>query len=362
MANSFRSNSVEFNKSMDKDIRSKNGIYFTPKPVRDLLYTELNKRCTNHPMKILEPAFGSGEFLFDLIEKYPSSHITGVEKHTELFTNVVSWVTPESKTKCTLRCMDFLDFSSSDKYDLIVGNPPYFVIKSPKHDIKSYAKQCSHGRLNIYVLFLYKCLEYHLEDCGFLAFILPTSLYNSGYYQSMRDYIFKYTTIHFLSDLQKPGFHDTNQSTMVMILQKSKTHNDFIYKSLSNEVFISPYYEKLQELTNQQCCTLHSLGLGAKIGNVVWNQIKDKLTDDQSQTLLIYPCNIKNSEFKLFHSGENKNVLKKQYIITKLLNKDTLSGPVILLTRGYGNKVCFDSVLIENNNFYAENHIIVIYR
>jgi hypothetical protein len=32
-----------------------------------------------------------------------------------------------------------------------------------------------------------------------------------------------------------------------------------------------------------------------------------------------------------------------------------------LITRGYGNSVCFDSVLIHHQNFFAENHIVVIY-
>jgi adenine-specific DNA-methyltransferase len=354
MTASFRPNSIEFQKTIDKDVRSTNGIYFTPKKVRDILYTELDKLNIINPQRILEPSFGSGEFIFDLIEKYSSSNIVGVEKNSGLFDNVSS-----QTSKCILKCMDFLDYSSKQKHDLIIGNPPYFVLKNPSKDIKQkFSKQCNSGRLNMCILFLYKCLEYHLQDDGFLAFILPTSLYNSLYYQSMRNYIYKYTTIHYLSNLDKPGFYDTNQNTMLMILQKKKLNDHFIYKSLNNSIFISPYYKDLTELT-QNNVNMNSLHMGTKIGNIVWNQIKTKLTDDDSQTLLIYPSNIKNCKFQL--NTSNKNTSKKQYVSKDKIDKETINGPVILITRGYGNSVCFDSVLIHHQNFFAENHIVVIY-
>jgi hypothetical protein len=43
------------------------------------------------------------------------------------------------------------------------------------------------------------------------------------------------------------------------------------------------------------------------------------------------------------------------------MKKPTLSGPLILVERGYGNSFSFNSVLVELEEFYAENHINVIY-
>ena len=90
-----------------------------------------------------------------------------------------------------------------------------------------------------------------------------------------------------------------------------------------------------------------------KSGNIVWNQVKPKLADEG--TLLIYSSNIKNSELTLNNLGG----IKKQYVTD--IKKPVLDGPVILVERGYGNTYKFNNVLVHMNNFYAENHINVIY-
>jgi adenine-specific DNA-methyltransferase len=99
---------------------------------------------------------------------------------------------------------------------------------------------------------------------------------------------------------------------------------------------------------------LKELGLGAKTGNVVWNQVKEKLADEG--TLLIYSSNINNCELKVDNLHGDK---RKQYV--KDLKKPTLSGPLILVERGYGNSFNFNCVLVTLKEFYAENHVNVIY-
>ena len=45
-----------------------------------------------------------------------------------------------------------MKYKSETRFNCIIGNPPYFIVedKNPK---------CMIGRPNIYVAFLYKCLE-----------------------------------------------------------------------------------------------------------------------------------------------------------------------------------------------------------
>ena len=85
----------------------------------------------------------------------------------------------------------------------------------------------------------------------------------------------------------------------------------------------------------------------------MWNQVKDKLAD--TGTLLIYSSNIRGSKLTL---GNLKGT-KKQYV--KDLKKPKLKGPVILVERGYGNSFSFDSTLVKLDEFYAENHLNVLY-
>ena len=53
---------------------------------------------------------------------------------------------------------DFLELNIIKKYDLIVGNPPYFEIKKKDLKYEGYQTVIS-GRINIYTLFLYKCIR-----------------------------------------------------------------------------------------------------------------------------------------------------------------------------------------------------------
>jgi len=337
----FRETSKQFNTSLSKEERQQQGIFFTPKKARDFLFSTLADLGVT-PKVILEPSFGSGEFLLDARSKYPKAKLLGVEKNEALFNSVKC-------PKASLTCTDFLTWKG--KADLIVGNPPYFVLKAGV-DKKAYAP-CMTGRPNIYVLFLYKCLEEHLEKDGFLAFIIPTSLYNCSYYQPMRDYIAKHTTIRHLENLNKPGFYETGQETMLIVLQKKKVNDDYIFESKSGNTYISPYWRELADLT-KNTKTLSDLGLGVKTGNVVWNQVKENLSDNG--TLLIYSSNIKDCELKLDNLGGKE---RKQYVSG--LTKPMLDGPVILVDRGYGNSYSFNSVLVTMKNFYAENHVNVIY-
>ena len=345
----FRETSKRFNASMSKTDRQEQGIFFTPKKARDMLFGKLSELGIS-PRKILEPSFGSGEFLLDAKRVYPEAELIGVEKNEELFEAV----------KCPgaqLSCCDFLDWKGSA--DLIIGNPPYFVIKSDtmtakeKREFAAKHSDAMTGRPNIYILFLYKCLAEHLEENGVLAFIIPTSLYNCSYYQPMRNYIQANTTILFVESLNKPGFYETGQDTMLIVLQKRKMNDNYIFRSKSGNIYISPYYRELYEIT-KDTKTLSDLGLGAKTGNVVWNQVKEHLSD--SGTLLLYSSNINNCELKV------DNLLgkeRKQYVTG--ITKPTLSGPLILVERGYGNSFSFNSVLVDLKDFYAENHLNVIY-
>lgn len=346
---SFRPNSIKFNESLTKTVRQATGIFFTPKKARDLLFQKLTDLGVTAPTRILEPSFGTGEFLLDAQARFPTAELHGVELNEALYKSLVL-------PTATLVHANFMDWTGTA--DLIIGNPPYFVVPATAE-----TKRVATGRPNIYILFLRKCLEEHLSPDGHLAFIIPTSLYNCSYYQPMRDYIVANTTIRYVETLNQPGFFETGQETMLIILQKrlptSLEPMPYLYKGKNGSTYISPDYKELYELTGPATTTIQALGLKVKTGNVVWNQVKESLTSDatgETTKLLIYSRNITGSELCL------NNILgteKKQYV--KGLTKPTLDGPVILVERGYGNAVSFNSALVSIKGFYAENHINVIY-
>jgi len=337
---SFNENSDKLNKSLSKEIRKSQGIFFTPRKARDLLFQELDKLHVN-PQHILEPSFGSGEFIDDANIKYPDAKITGVEYNDTIFKTY-------KNPKATLIHHNFMTYTSDTKFDCIIGNPPYFVIKDKN-------PKCMVGRPNIYIAFLYKCLEEHLVNNGYLAFILPTSLYNCSYYEPMRKYIYDNCTIHFVKTLDVK-YYETAQDTMLIILQKKKDKSHKYIFNQNKSVYISPYYKELKNII-KDTKTISELDLCVKTGSIVWNQEKKKLIDlDKDATLLIYNTNIVDGKLVL------NNIIskdKKQYI--KGITKLPINGKAILVNRGYGNvEYKFNYIMVDLKEFYAENHVNTI--
>ena len=80
----FRESSKKFNEELCKETRQQHGIFFTPKTARERLFQILDNQKVS-PTSILEPSFGSGEFLDDLYEKYPDAEIHGVELNEDMY-------------------------------------------------------------------------------------------------------------------------------------------------------------------------------------------------------------------------------------------------------------------------------------
>ena len=100
--------------------------------------------------------------------------------------------------------------------------------------------------------------------------------------------------------------------------------------------------------------SLNELGFYANVGNIVWNQHKDILTNNKSKTRLIYSSNIENNKFV---DKDFKNEEKKKFI-----NKKGINEPLLVINRGYGvGEYNFNYCLLnENFEFLVENHLICI--
>jgi hypothetical protein len=330
----FRDVSITATKFLTKECKQKGGIFFTPKEDRSRVFEILDsfKVC---PSSILEPSFGSGEFLEDIYERYPRASVTGVELNTHLF---------QLSSKPNLYNIDFMEYTG--KHDLIIGNPPYFVIPKSKDTVL-----CQTNRPNMFVQFLYKSITENLTEAGYLAFVLPTSLFNCSYYELVRRYMFEFTTILAVERLDG-SYLETQQPTFMLVLQKGKRNDNFFIER-NGSVYITPFKDEIADLI-LNTKTLSELGFKVSTGEVVWNQEKDKLSDQG--VLLIYSSNFKDGVLDLESPLKNP---KKQYI--QGFKRAPLSGKVILINRGYGNaSYSLKCVLFESNQFYAENHVNVV--
>jgi len=328
----FTTKSVELTKALTKAEKKDNGIFFTPKTARVRIF-ELLKKHHIRPKSILEPSFGSGEFLEDLYSVYPKSAIYGVEKCKALY---------DSVNYPNLQNIDFMDYEG--KHNLIIGNPPFVVIPQTEE-----TKQCQTSRPNLFVQFIWNSITKHLKPGGYLAFVLPTAFYNCSYYEKMRKYLFENTTILELESLDGK-YLETQQDTFLLLLKNEKSDNTK-FVIINDNHYLTPHWKELKELLTGST-TLKNLRFTVKTGEVVWNQEKDKLASEG--TLLLYSSNFKNGKVEFPEmTGE-----KKQYI--NGFKKPALSGKSILINRGYGNSYSLDCVLVDYPAYYAENHVNVI--
>jgi type I restriction-modification system DNA methylase subunit len=248
---------------------------------------------------------------------------------------------------------DFLKYEFTTKFDLIVGNPPYFVMKNTLVD-KKYKKFYT-GRANIFIIFILKCLSL-LKPDGVLAFVLPKSFLNCVYYDKTRAYInHNFQILDIYESYDK--YIETAQPTVVFMLKNSKIvagNERFVLEKNKFTVFGSEGH--IKELTElyKNSKTLNHLGFKVSVGKVVWNQCKSILTDDKTKTRLIYSSDIVNKKLSI---KEYSNPQKKNYI-----DKPGITTPMMILNRGYGvgNYVFNYCILDGHMSYLIENHLICI--
>lgn len=335
----------EITNHLSKKEKKDYGIFFTPSEATDECVERVKKYYPS-PIDVLEPSCGSGQFIDSVQRKMPLANITAVEYNDEIYDKIKG-------TYPDVIHDDFIDYVPQIKYDLIIGNPPYFVMKKDDVD-RSYLTHFD-GRPNIFILFIIKCLGL-LKPKGTLCFVLPKNFLNCIYYDKTRKYIF---TNFVVQDIFQPSgkYIDTQQDTIVIIVQNipSVKTSPFVIHMSNYTIFGTPV--GICELTKikTNSTTLGKMGFSVSVGKTVWNQHKPSLTSDASKTRLVYSSDIKCGKVGIV---TYKNTEKKNYI-----NKPGGTGKVLLVNRGYGvGEYKFEYCLYNGDRPYlVENHLMCIH-
>ncbi|MGM9746791.1 MAG: Eco57I restriction-modification methylase domain-containing protein [Paludibacteraceae bacterium] len=153
------------------------GQVFTPPTIVAVML----QLCKNEG-RVLEPSCGNGAFFNEIPD------CVGIECDS---------------TICPQRAlnMDFFDYPISEKFDTIIGNPPYVRFQ----DIDVNTKKKLHSSLfdersNLYLFFIEKCIK-HLNDGGELIFITPRDFLKATSSIRLNAFIYQNGTITDLIDL-----------------------------------------------------------------------------------------------------------------------------------------------------------------
>ncbi len=297
----------------------------------------------------MEPSCGTCEYINEISKEYKKINITGVELNKQIYDNIKSF----ESNKIKIINDNFLNMKHNKTYDLILGNPPYYVMK--KKDVDPSYYEYFEGRPNIFIIFIIKSLQL-LNDDGILSFVLPKNFLNCIYYSKTRKHIcdnYKIIDIMICTD----KYIETDQETIILIIQKKmdiKSNEKYMLEKNGFVILgIEDNITKMKDLYKNST-TLNKLKCKVNVGTVVWNQCKDILSNDDKMTRLIYSSDISNNELIM---KKYKNNAKKNFI-----EKDGISTPLLVVNRGYGTgKYNFDYCLIEGGfEYLIENHLICI--
>ena len=235
----------------------KEGQVFTPPSIVKEILNRIGFVGTNClTKKIIEPSFGNGAFLIEILDriisfaqennisdkvisKIISENVWGIEKDPDLYQEAVEKIQELYKTKGLnielphLICGDtIVDYPQlQGVFDFVVGNPPYVRIHNIDSDVRTALnslKFCK-GNTDLYIAFFEIGLLL-LNHTGRLGYITPNSFLRNSSQRKFRNYLLDNHLISYIHNFkQHQVFDDALVYACICGLDKQGSNLEFYY-------------------------------------------------------------------------------------------------------------------------------------
>ena len=291
LVNDNYEHSYNYEKNLSEEIKKSKGIYYTPKFIVDYI---LNKTLKEHDIlsnpcpKILDISCGCGKFLleaydilYEMFEYYRHElKIENIHKHiienciygvdidknaVDILNNSLRNKDIDSKIlKSNIYCFDSLNKNNlgqdvinlfwENKFDYIIGNPPYIGHKSLGKEYKNFLlkeySEVYRDKSDIYYCFYKRVIDLLSED-GIVSIITPRYFLESISGKHLRNYILNNSYINEIIDFNGSNiFKNISIASCIITLSKKCITSNIDIHKLKNSKLKLNYLDSLEYYLN----------------------------------------------------------------------------------------------------------------
>lgn len=311
--------------------KNETAAYYTRQDVCYSVIKDLPNASKFKTLRILEPSVGVGNFLPLIIEKYKSVSAVKIdvidvdENSIKVLKALMKKIVVPPNVEIRFIVADFLLHTFTEKYDIIIGNPPYMKITNNKNLLDRYKLNSKNKQTNnIFAFFLEKSIQLGT----YVALIVPKSLINSPEFDTTRE-IIETHNVQKICDYGESGFKGVKIETISITINTSKYNEE-------NIVTIESYITKSVDKQRQNYIFSKEYPY--------WLIYRNKYFDEVAKKL----------KFGIFQSYRDRQITKKdtngkgKYRVLKSRNIDSNQ---IRNIKGY------DSYIDEINSFGVSKYL-----
>lgn len=229
---------------------------FTPPDYVEKLLDSVDYLNDLYGKRILENSCGDGNILVKVVQRYIrdcknkgfsktqikkglAKDIVGfeidIEQYNKCIENLNGILDNEEIPRITWRIfnVDFLRNEDIEKYDYIVGNPPYITYNEINKDDQIFLKEsflsCQKGKFDYCYAFIEKSISL-LSDNGKMSYLIPSSIFKTVCGSELRNIINPY--LYAIKDYaQEKVFDSACVKSAILVLHKNNNDQLFLYNN-----------------------------------------------------------------------------------------------------------------------------------